>query len=782
MRNSEARRYARWSLAAAGLLAMIVAGVYVRNIWLARQAEKKAPPAVPASVEQFSKEFSYSKVEGQRTIYTVRASHTTEFKDGGRNLLEDVAISVYGRKGERNDTLRTNACDFMSNTGKVTCAGDVQINLQAAGASNASANAIQVATSGLIFDRDSGEARTDKPVTFHWPAGEGRAVGVTYDSGSGILRLAHNVDLSLSPSAAVRLQKTEAANQKIVHISGSSMAFQRDEREVLVEGDVHAQQFTYELTAQKLLLELDNAFQAKRISANGHPQLHDLNSQGPMMLAADEIESALRPDGSLARIVATGNVHGTRTSPVGGDGIDAGRIQVEFATVDNVPRLLTASNDVTLSSSNASFNGGVRRVQSDAIEVHFSRKPHTGQTLVESVNTLAPAHVDWQNVTLVNGKTVPQSTRMSGKQMTLKFEGQNQLQQLTGTGGMEVTRKVGDAPEESTTSRELMAKFDKAGEWSTIDQIGDVHFRFAQRAGQGDRSHVDRATNTVTVEGSVIFADGSARTTAQSASFAQGASTLRADGHVQTTDLRPSSGSISTLATEPAHISADHLVADTAHGHAVYSGKGRLWQGQSVMEGDTIELDSPTHTLVVRGKVRGVFPQAPWNPKPGEGPGQGQSSSKRIKSVSNKGSGQNARTGMQLGHVRGGLLTYWDMESRGRIEEDARVDSEQVSIQANQIDLYFSDSDTASGTKQLSRSLASGNVTVHQDDRRGTSDKAEYTASEGKFVLSGGEPTLYSSTGDSTKGRQLTFYFADDRIVVDSTDGSKTVTLHQVEK
>jgi lipopolysaccharide export system protein LptA len=137
---------------------------------------------------------------------------------------------------------------------------------------------------------------------------------------------------------------------------------------------------------------------------------------------------------------------------------------------------------------------------------------------------------------------------------------------------------------------------------------------------------------------------------------------------------------------------------------------------------------------------------------------------------------------VQLGHVRGGLLTYWEMESRGRIEQDARVDSEQVSIQANQIDLYFSDSDTAGGTKQLSRSVASGNVTVRQEDRRGTSDKAEYTASEGKFVLSGGEPTLYSSTGDTTTGRQLTFYFADDRIVVDSADGSKTVTLHQVEK
>ena len=105
MRNSEAQRYARWSAAAAGMLAMIVVGVYLRNVWLARQAEKKAPPAVPSSVEQRSNEFSFSKVEGQRTIYTVRASRTTEFKEGSRNLLEDVAISVYGKKSEARTLL-----------------------------------------------------------------------------------------------------------------------------------------------------------------------------------------------------------------------------------------------------------------------------------------------------------------------------------------------------------------------------------------------------------------------------------------------------------------------------------------------------------------------------------------------------------------------------------------------------------------------------------------------------------------------------------------------------
>jgi lipopolysaccharide export system protein LptA len=652
--------------------------------------------------------------------------------------------------------------------------------LQGAEVPQANANAIQIATSAVTFDRDSGEARTDQPVTFHWPAGEGRAVGVSYDSGSGTLRLHRSVELNLSPSSAALPEKIVGREEKIVHVSGNRMAFQREARVVLVDGEVHAQQLTHELYAQKLLLKLDESFHAKGIVASGHPQLHDLSPQGPLALSADEIVSGVRPDGSIDSIVATGNVHGARNTPVGDEGIDAGRVQVELATRDNVPRVLTASNGVTLISTSAAFNGGTRRIESDALEIHFSSDSRPGQNILESVNTLAPARIDWQDVALVNGKPVPQSTRMAGKEMKLKFDGQNQLQRLVSTGGVEVTRKLGDAPEETTASRDLSAKFDQAGQWTTIDQAGDVHFHDAQRAGQADRAHMDRATNLVTLDGSVIFSDATTRTTAQSASFSQGTSTVRADGHVLTTDLHPSGANISNLPQEPAHISAEHLVADTARGHALYSGKGRLWQGQSVIEGDTIELDSPTHILLVKGQVRGVFPQAAWSPKPGEAPGQ--TSSKTARPPSKSAPGRAAHPATQLGHVRGGLLTYWEAESRGRIEQDARVDSEQGSIQADQIDLYFSDGGAASGTKQLSRSVATGDVTVHQEDRRGTSNRAEYTASEGKFVLSEGKPTLYSSTGDTTTGRQLTFYFADDRIVVDSADGSKTVTLHQVEK
>jgi len=603
---------------------------------------------------------------------------------------------------------------------------------------------------------------------------------VQYDSNDGTLRMEHSVELALTVSPPGRPSGglhpgpapppgAEEAPEKAVHLTGDSMSFRREMRTVQILGAVHAQQTTHDLTAESLLLELDESFHARRMVASGHPHLGDSDVQGPMALDADEISTALTPEGSVESIVANGNVRGSRNTSAGEDGIVAGRVQVDLATRQNVPRLLTAGGGVTMTSRSATAAGGTRRVESEGLEIHFAKTSRPGQTLLESVNTLAPARVEWQNIAAPggaagNGTSVKQTMRMRGQRMNLQFDGQNQLQQLTSSGGVEVTRQLGDGPEQATASRELTAKFSNAGEWSTVEQTGDVRFHDGTRTGQGDRAHLDRATNTATLTGSVILADAAMRTTAQSATFTQGSNELRADGNVLSSELHAGIRSLTNLAPEAAHVSAAHLVADVARGHAVYSGGSRLWQGDSVIEADTVELDNPSHILVARGHVRGVFPQSSWTPKGGIT------------------ASRPAHPGTELWHVRGGLLTYWEPESRARLEQDASAESAEGSIHANQIDLYFSTFTPASSAKQLSRAVATGDVSVRQEDRRGTSNRAEYTASDGKFVLSGGEPTLYDSNGDTTTGRQLTFFFADDRIVVDSEEGSRTLSLHRVEK
>jgi hypothetical protein len=87
-----------------------------------------------------------------------------------------------------------------------------------------------------------------------------------------------------------------------------------------------------------------------------------------------------------------------------------------------------------------------------------------------------------------------------------------------------------------------------------------------------------------------------------------------------------------------------------------------------------------------------------------------------------------------------------------------------------------------SGSRQISRAVGTGGVTVEEGDRRAIADRGEYTADSGKFVMTGGKPTLYDGSSGTTTGTQLTFFLADDTIIVDSENGQRTLTKHRVQQ
>ena len=187
MRSSEAARYARWSAMAAAAIAAVTLSVYAHRAWVARQEREKAPPPAPPSVERQSSELSFSKVEKDRTIFTLRASKSTELKSNSENVLEDVLITIFGKEGTRQDKIHTRSCEYRKNSGKIECAGEVEISLtsaQDAARADAEARAVHIETRGVTFDRETGVAKTDQCVTFAFPQGTGEATGVYYQTDS----------------------------------------------------------------------------------------------------------------------------------------------------------------------------------------------------------------------------------------------------------------------------------------------------------------------------------------------------------------------------------------------------------------------------------------------------------------------------------------------------------------------------------------------------------------------------------------------------------------------
>src|SRR4029077_5540187 len=71
MKRSEAAKYARWSAAVALCLAGVTAAVYLGRGWQRIRDRRAAPPPAPAYVDRQLSGISFSKVEGNKTIYTV---------------------------------------------------------------------------------------------------------------------------------------------------------------------------------------------------------------------------------------------------------------------------------------------------------------------------------------------------------------------------------------------------------------------------------------------------------------------------------------------------------------------------------------------------------------------------------------------------------------------------------------------------------------------------------------------------------------------------------------
>jgi len=144
------------------------------------------------------------------------------------------------------------------------------------------------------------------------------------------------------------------------------------------------------------------------------------------------------------------------------------------------------------------------------------------------------------------------------------------------------------------------------------------------------------------------------------------------------------------------------------------------------------------------------------------------------------------------------MLTYWSDQGKAHLEGGVVASSAQGYLESRTLDLFLNPATpvpgaavpaaaskppaAAPGGRQLERALAQGRVVVRQGDRRAMAEQAEYTAADGKFVLSGGDPTIADASSDTTKGHSLTFFVANDTILIDSQEGSRTLTKHRVEK
>jgi lipopolysaccharide export system protein LptA len=452
-------------------------------------------------------------------------------------------------------------------------------------------------------------------------------------------------------------------------------------------------------------------------------------------------------------------------------------------------------------------------VKTDSVLMKFAPSERQGQQRISTAETLAPG-------TIVT-KTGDETTTLRAKKFVARFDSTGQLDQLQGHSGAEVRRQFSSGAPQIITAAELTATFGTKGGWETLDERGNVHFQQADRQATAAHAHIVEATDMVMLDGSPVLSDATSRTTAGGdIAINQKTGALRAGGGVVSTYLAsPTTGNAIDMGRGPAHISAESLEGSTTSGHAIYTGHARLWQDQSLLNADRIELWRDEKKLQADGNVVAVFPQAPSqnatpSPRPFQSTRKPSSASAAAQTPTHPltsgqtpsppASGQSPTppAGPVVWDVRAPKLTYWSDLGKGHLEGGVTANSQQGELISRSLDVFLAPTPTAStapgagaagasgstaaaevtARRQLTRALALGNVSVRQGDRRGMAEQADYTATDGKFVLSGGQPTLTDADSDTTTGHSLTFFVANDTILIDSQEGSRTLTKHRVEK
>ena len=641
----------------------------------------------------------------------------------------------------------------------------------------------------MVFSHASGMARTEQPVKFVFPNGRGEAVGVEYHSEEGTVRLLRDVQFSLVPPGNdIAEKKTARTNAKEpIRVTAKSLDFERDSRAMRLYGPVEADTHTAHLRAGKLTLSLDAAYRAEKLVVTPgpdgkNPELESQGADGSTNLSAVTITAQFSPEGWLTIIEGAGDVRGSRRTGKEVDDFRAEHGTMELWPKVNQPRQMNLKGSVQLTTQ-GDTSGEARMLQTRELLVEFADGKKGQGSKPQRAETLGTGSIEWTDAERQTGtpgrpaSSEAARTKLQADKLEMEFGEEGKARQLVATGNVLTERAAAGKPLQTATAHSGVARLLASGGWSQMDLQGEVRLKEDHRSVQADHATFVRATQTALLTGKALARDTTAETQAPRITFVQTTGDIRAEGGVRSTDFS-TGGSGAQLAAVPANISADAMQANSKTGRALYTGHARLWQGDSVMEADSIELLREERVMNAVGNVRAVFPQA-------AGPLPAQTVAV-----------QPGPKKPRLWHVMAGSLTYRDAEGRTHLEKNVVAQAAEQKMRAAAVDLYFTRAEKpnsnvatgsaaanpAAGAQQISRAVGTGGVIVEQGTRKATAERGEYSAADGKFVMSGGNPTIYDAVEGTTTGRQLTFFLADDTIIVDSENGPRTLTRHRVEK
>ncbi len=316
----------------------------------------------------------------------------------------------------------------------------------------------------------------------------------------------------------------------------------------------------------------------------------------------------------------------------------------------------------------------------------------------------------------------------------------------------------------------------------SVTQLGNVAYTDGlspdkRTQAWANRAHYSPADQMLVLSGNPRIASISMATTANAIRINRATGAALAEGDVKSTysELKEQPDGALLASSSPIHVTARTMTAGKTTGVALYTGNVRLWQDANIIEAPAIEFDRDRRFVTAQGPpatpvLTTLIQATKQSSKSGSAP-QGKSKNQAVVSP------------VTIASTR---LTYADSERRVHYEGGVDVKCADFSLRAKIADAYlFSRSQTSSnqsfaGPGQLDRMVAQNSVSVQQPNRRAEGETLIYTATEDKFVLTGGPPSIFDAERGKITGVSLTFFRGDDRVLVEGETSTPVVTQTRV--
>ena len=781
----------------------VVAGMYVYARLRQHSVLKGFPGKIAYDIKQTASGFQFSKSESGRTVFTIRAKEVKEFKLNGRADLHDVNIVLYGRDTSRFDQIYGDDFTFDPKSGNVTAKGGVQIDLEA-NPSGGSApdqatpkelkNPIHLETSDLVFNRDSGDASTSSRVDFRTPQATGWAVGVQYSAKNKTLTLASQIHVTLTGQDAASIFATHGT-------------ITREPREIILDhprmerasGTLQSDQATFFLGPEN---EVERIIATGNVNAESTPQQTD-----QMRARADDAELLLASKQNLLRTATvTGSVHVERvgSQPMQGD---AGQVILDFLGQNELQKV-HASDGVRLAR-----HGGAAKVSTANASppqdfdiaapiidffVADGRRLARAQTTGAARITITPAS-NQNSASRSAQRTVITAGRFDAK-FTATPEGQSRLTSFHGAPNAKIVNLTPGLPDRVSTSETLDATFLPEGGIASIVQQGSVAYTDDQPPEKRTQAWADKALYTpvdqiLVLTGKPRVSDGGKITTANTIRINRVTDDAFADGNVKSTysDLKEQPNGALLASSSPIHVTAVKMTAHNSPAVALYEGNARLWQDANIIEAPSIQFDRERRSLIAQGNATQLVSTVLVQEKLSQ-PGEVRMAKNEVTKPQTKGENKSNKKSEEKFDqdspvtIAAAKLTYADADRQAHYTGGVTARGTGFEAAADEMDVYLlprsqtSTNQSLSGPGRLDRMLARGHVVIQQPGRRAEGQILVYTAAADKFVLTGGPPSIFDAERGKITGVSLTFFRADDRVLVEGEASTPVVTQTRVAK